>query len=438
MLRLGGPEPHGRRSGVVHVVADSEQQALERGPAPGHRCSARHGTVDPTRSPTSTSAGTCRSRPSAPTTCTRSSPACSTRAPRSSCTPMGAEHRHHAGPPRRPLRRRHRQQPAAPRRLPRLGGGREGRALRAHVRRLRRPARRRRRRPGIPARRRPGVGRRRAPRREAAARLRRGHRASGDAGDPQGLRRGVHRDELPRAGRDPGAGLAGRARSPSWARSPPSGSCTGASWPSARRTCVRRSSWSSPTSTTDRRRPRDRAVQIGVVDEIVAPDRTRTVQLGGQVALGRASASHRGTQAVLRHEDVAVHPGDGVEHPECGGEGVAAAFGGGGRLLGHLETQVLPAAQGRGEGGSRPDGSAPGDLGAEGAGCHRLRRPLHGYGHAKDAGDSPLDMRAQRRRGGVDEQHSTGRHRSSFVRGTSSPTASDTGRLGDALRMPQM
>jgi acetyl-CoA/propionyl-CoA carboxylase carboxyl transferase subunit len=28
MLRLGGPEPHGRRSGVVHVVADSEADAL--------------------------------------------------------------------------------------------------------------------------------------------------------------------------------------------------------------------------------------------------------------------------------------------------------------------------------------------------------------------------------------------------------------------------
>lgn len=31
MARLGGPEPHGRRSGVVHVVADSEQDALARG-----------------------------------------------------------------------------------------------------------------------------------------------------------------------------------------------------------------------------------------------------------------------------------------------------------------------------------------------------------------------------------------------------------------------
>jgi len=31
MLRLGGPEPHGRRSGVVHVVSASEREALDRG-----------------------------------------------------------------------------------------------------------------------------------------------------------------------------------------------------------------------------------------------------------------------------------------------------------------------------------------------------------------------------------------------------------------------
>ena len=30
MLRLGGPEPHGRRSGVVHVLTESEGEALER------------------------------------------------------------------------------------------------------------------------------------------------------------------------------------------------------------------------------------------------------------------------------------------------------------------------------------------------------------------------------------------------------------------------
>jgi acetyl-CoA/propionyl-CoA carboxylase carboxyl transferase subunit len=30
MLRLGGPEPHGRRSGVVHILTNSEAEALER------------------------------------------------------------------------------------------------------------------------------------------------------------------------------------------------------------------------------------------------------------------------------------------------------------------------------------------------------------------------------------------------------------------------
>src|SRR6185312_10589966 len=30
MLRLGGPEPHGRRSGVVHILAESEAESLTR------------------------------------------------------------------------------------------------------------------------------------------------------------------------------------------------------------------------------------------------------------------------------------------------------------------------------------------------------------------------------------------------------------------------
>ena len=30
MARLGGPEPHGRRSGVVHVVTESEEESYER------------------------------------------------------------------------------------------------------------------------------------------------------------------------------------------------------------------------------------------------------------------------------------------------------------------------------------------------------------------------------------------------------------------------
>ncbi|WP_067432865.1 acyl-CoA carboxylase subunit beta [Nocardioides jensenii] len=31
MARLGGPEPHGRRSGVVHILTETEDEALERG-----------------------------------------------------------------------------------------------------------------------------------------------------------------------------------------------------------------------------------------------------------------------------------------------------------------------------------------------------------------------------------------------------------------------
>ena len=32
MERLGGPEPHSRRSGVVHVVTENDAEALDRGP----------------------------------------------------------------------------------------------------------------------------------------------------------------------------------------------------------------------------------------------------------------------------------------------------------------------------------------------------------------------------------------------------------------------
>ena len=46
MLRLGGPEPHGRRSGVVHVLTDSEQEALERARTIAHLLGAQ-GTLVP-------------------------------------------------------------------------------------------------------------------------------------------------------------------------------------------------------------------------------------------------------------------------------------------------------------------------------------------------------------------------------------------------------
>ena len=45
MLRLGGPEPHGRRSGVVHILTDSEQEALERARSVAHLLGTQ-GTLD--------------------------------------------------------------------------------------------------------------------------------------------------------------------------------------------------------------------------------------------------------------------------------------------------------------------------------------------------------------------------------------------------------
>jgi acetyl-CoA/propionyl-CoA carboxylase carboxyl transferase subunit len=47
-LRLGGPEPHGRRSGVVHVVAESEQDAIDRARGLVDLL-ANQGEIDPAR-----------------------------------------------------------------------------------------------------------------------------------------------------------------------------------------------------------------------------------------------------------------------------------------------------------------------------------------------------------------------------------------------------
>lgn len=41
MLRLGGPEPHGRRSGVVHVLTESEGEALQRARSLAHLLGAQ-------------------------------------------------------------------------------------------------------------------------------------------------------------------------------------------------------------------------------------------------------------------------------------------------------------------------------------------------------------------------------------------------------------
>jgi acetyl-CoA/propionyl-CoA carboxylase carboxyl transferase subunit len=45
MLRLGGPEPHGRRSGVVHILTDTEREALDRARSVAHLLGAQ-GALD--------------------------------------------------------------------------------------------------------------------------------------------------------------------------------------------------------------------------------------------------------------------------------------------------------------------------------------------------------------------------------------------------------
>ena len=82
---------------------------------------------------------------------------------------------------------------------------REGRPVRPDLRRLLHPYPDLRRRPRVPARRHPGMGRDHPPRRQAAVRLRRGHRPQGHRHHPQGLRRRLRRHGLqaPRRRRQP-------------------------------------------------------------------------------------------------------------------------------------------------------------------------------------------------------------------------------------------
>ena len=99
--------------------------------------------------------------------------------------------------------------------------------------------------------------------------------AAGHAGDAQGVRRRVHRHELPRRWARPRSSPGRTPRSRSWARSRRWASCTGASWPPPRRTSAsalqrarRRSTRSSPAGV-------ERALELGVVDEVIEPAETR-------------------------------------------------------------------------------------------------------------------------------------------------------------------
>ena len=231
MLRLGGPEPHGRRSGVVHILTESEAEALQRARTVASLLGAQGGL----------DVGAVEDRDLEQLLPESKKRAYDVHPLVESILDEGTAQEIHAKwapniatvarPLRRPHRRRGGQQPPAARRLPRLAVCREGLPVRPDVRRVRSPPHRGRRRPRLPPRRRPGVGRRRPTGRQAAACVRRVRRPAGHADHPQDLRRRLHRDERSLSRRDQGLRLAGRRGGRDGRRSPRCGSCTAASWP---------------------------------------------------------------------------------------------------------------------------------------------------------------------------------------------------------------
>ena len=184
---LGGATTHTTRSGVAHLAAHDEAEALSAVAPPARSPAAeqprRSAAID--RSRPSRRATDRRSTRSSPTTRRRPYDmherhrrASSTTATFLELQPGWAQNiiigfaRH-----RRPECRHRRAAAARPRRRARHRRVDEGGALRPDLRLLQRPAGHARRRPGLHARRRPGARRDHPPRREAALRVLRGHRA---------------------------------------------------------------------------------------------------------------------------------------------------------------------------------------------------------------------------------------------------------------------
>ena len=176
MASLGGPDTHHKKSGVCHIVADDELDAYERGRRlvglfcqQGHfdRTKAEAGDTDLHALLPDSARRAYDVHPLVEALLDDDAPFEEFQAKWAPSMVIGL------GRLSGPHRRRARQQPAAARRLPELRKRREGSAFRAAVRRVRHSAGRRGRRARLPARCRPGVGRRGAPRRQAAARVRR-------------------------------------------------------------------------------------------------------------------------------------------------------------------------------------------------------------------------------------------------------------------------
>ena len=468
-LRLGGPEPHGRRSGVVHVVADDPGGRLPRGaPAGGP---ARRPARDRRRSRTATWRLTCPSRASVPTTCTRSSRRCSTTSTSLELHPKWA--------------------PNVTTTLGRLGGRTVG-VIANNPMRLggcldsasaEKAARFVRMCdafgvplvvvvdvPGYL----PGVGQ------EWDGVVRRGakllhafaeatvprvtlvtRKAYGGAYIAMNSRslgatrvfawpgaevavmgavaavRILHRRRLAEVPEDVrGAGRAGaRGRARAAGRRPRaarrrSGSST--RWSSRRRPGRRSRTRSSPrpstvaaaTTATSRSRGLAQTTWWSQRTGAPSPAYRNGSSSSSHAAPSRPAISsstvtpgslrrpgQRGAQPVLADQDVAVHADGGAEEAEVRGAGVALALAAGAGLLGDLEADQPPVAQRGGHRGGRAGLALPGQLGTHRARCGRLAGPVERDAGAENPADGPLDVRAQRRRGGVDVDNTASRHR---------------------------
>src|SRR5665647_919804 len=124
----------------------------------------------------------------------------------------------------------------------------------------------------------------------------------------------------------------------------------------------------------------------------------------------------RGLEPTFRYDDVAGEACLGAEQPESRRVADAAALREGRGLFGDLETDPVPAREHGGDLLWGADGALPRVLRPIARALSGLWDPVEPYGHADRAGRRPLDVRAKRRRCGVDVEHSAGQaHRSSQV-----------------------
>ncbi len=238
---LGGAMTHNSKSGVAHFAADDEESCLEDArylmsflPQNNLELPPRMETGDdPERMDAELDSIVPGQPEQAVRHARRRAPARRQRRVLRGAGALRAQHRS-IGFSRlngRPDRRR--REPAQPaRRRARHRRVREGRALRALLRRLQHPAAHVHGRARLPARHLAGVGRHHPPRREAALRVHRGDGAEADRHHAQGLRRRLRRHELEahagrlrvrladRRGRRDGAGGRGEHHPPPRHRAP--------------------------------------------------------------------------------------------------------------------------------------------------------------------------------------------------------------------------